>query len=123
MTLDGFSISQRQRVVEEAIARPQPPQWRRTHQVSCEGIFRYRLDGNAVAGPDVMHQKVTVGMDDLVAQGSRHGECPGVDHSPWRRCDDGGGVTSGTPDLSEQPFPAGHAVCDTSAAGCVGRPA
>src|ERR1700719_5052472 len=88
--------------MHKARPRAQTPRWSRTELV--RGILRPGLD-DAVAGPDVVQQKITVGMDDLVAERCRHGESPAIDHGTgWRR-GDGLDVTDIAADPLEQRLP------------------
>jgi len=64
----------------------QAPKRRRAEFV--RGILRPGLD-DAVAGLDVMQQKIAVGMDDLVAERRRHGENAAIDQRARRRRRDG----------------------------------
>src|ERR1700731_4603774 len=69
--------------MHKARPRAQPPKWSRAELV--RSILRPGLD-DAVAGPDVVQQKIAVGMDDLVAERCRHGESSAIDHGArWRR--------------------------------------
>src|SRR5438874_6871034 len=85
-------------------ARPsaQPPKWSRAELV--RSILRPGLD-DAVAGPDVVQQKIAVGMDDLVAERCRHGESSAIDHSARRRRRDGLDMTDIATDPLEQRLP------------------
>src|ERR1700730_15679824 len=88
--------------MHKARPRAQAPKWSRTELV--RSILRPGLD-NAVAGPDVVQQKVTVGMDDLVAERCRHGESPAIDHGAGRRRRDSLAMTGIAADPLEQRLP------------------
>src|ERR1700758_1723705 len=77
----------------------QPPRGRRPQFVS--GILRPGLD-DAVAGLDVMQQKVAKGMDDLVAERHWYREGAAIDHRAWRRGRDGLNMTDIAADPLEQ---------------------
>jgi hypothetical protein len=68
------------------------------------GILRPGLD-DAVAGLDVMQQKVAKGMDDLVAERCRHGKGPAIDRRARRRRRDGLDMTDIAADPLEQHLP------------------
>src|SRR4029077_6124957 len=89
-------------VMHKARPRAQPPKWSGAELV--RSILRPGLD-DAVAGPDVVQQKIAVGMDDLVAERCRHGESSAIDHGArWRRVY-GLDVTEIAADLLEQCMP------------------
>src|SRR5438874_10416106 len=82
-------------------ARPsaQTPKWSRAELV--RSILRPGLD-DAVAGPDVVQQKITVRMDVRVAQRRGHGESLAIDHGTRRRRRDGMDMTEIAADPLEQ---------------------
>src|SRR6267378_6956500 len=88
--------------MHKARPRAQPPKWDRAELV--RGILRPGLD-DAVAGPDVVQQKITVGMDDLIAERRWHRESPAIDHGAGRRCRDGLDMTDIAADPLEQRLP------------------
>jgi predicted AlkP superfamily phosphohydrolase/phosphomutase len=76
VALDCALKGQRCMVMHKARPRAQPPEWGRPELV--RGILRPGLN-DAVASPDVVQQKITVG-GSSVAERRRHGESPAIDH-------------------------------------------
>ena len=95
-------------VVHQAVASPQAPERRGAHFVY--GIGRAVLH-DAVAGTDVMKQKIAVGVNDLASQGVWDGEGPAVDHRAGGRGSDGGDMTGGATDLGEDLLPGLRVGC------------
>src|ERR1700761_1996177 len=103
MALDRALQGQRSEVMHKARPHAQTPEWRCAKFVG--GVLRSSLD-DAVAGLDVVQQKITVGMDDLVAERCRHGESPAVDQRAHRRRRDALDMTDTAADLLEQRLPS-----------------
>jgi hypothetical protein len=60
---------------------PQSPEWYSAQFIGC--VFRGILD-DAIAGCDVMQEKITVRVNNLAAEGLRHRECSAIDGSTRR---------------------------------------
>src|SRR5690242_5214473 len=88
--------------MHKARPRAQAPKWRRAELV--RSILRPGLD-DAVAGPDVVQQKITVGMDYLVAERCRHRKGPAIDRLAGRCRRDGLDMTDIAADPLEQCTP------------------
>ena len=97
--LDRVLKGQRLMVMHKTRPHAQSPKGRRAEFV-C-GILRPGLD-DAVAGLDVMQQKVAKGMDDLVAERRWYREGPAIDHRARRRGRDGLNMTDIAADPLEQ---------------------
>src|SRR6201997_2772697 len=105
--LDRVLKGQRLMVMHKTRPRAQSPKGRRAQFVS--GILRPSLD-DAVAGLDVMQQKVAKGMDDLVAQRRWYREGPAIDPRARRRRRDGRNMTVTAANPLEQPL-TGLGIC------------
>src|ERR1700730_6088906 len=99
VALDRALQGQRFEVMHKPRPHAQAPKCRRAKFV--RGILRPGLD-DAVAGLEVMQQKIAVGMDDLVAERRRHGESPAIDARARRRRRDGLHMTDIAADPLEQ---------------------
>src|SRR5262245_32238868 len=67
VTPDRLLARERQSVMHETVACAQPPQRSRLDLIGSRSVLVGRLNRNPVTRSDVVHQKVAVRMDDLVA--------------------------------------------------------
>ena len=101
VALDRTLQGQRFEIMHKARPHAQAPKWRRAQFV--RSILRPGLD-DAVAGLDVMQQKVAKGMDDLVAQRRWYREGPAIYQHARRRRRDGRNMTVTAANPLEQPL-------------------
>ena len=105
--LDRVLKGQRLMVMHKTRPHAQAPKWHGAEFV-CR-ILRSGLD-DAVAGPDVVQQKITKRMDDLVAERRWYREGPAIDRRARRRGRDGLDMAGIAADSLEQRL-TGSGVC------------
>src|SRR6201981_3664053 len=98
VTLNGAFQGQGLQVVHVARVHAQPPQRHGAQFVGC--VFGRVLD-DTVSGLDVVKQKVTVRVDDLIAQGVRYGKRSAIDNCSRGSGNDGADMTTGAANILE----------------------
>jgi hypothetical protein len=117
MPADGALQAERFQIVHVAWAHAKAPK-RGGAKLVC-GVRGTALN-DAIARPDIVEQKVAVGMNDLVAQSIRNRESAAIDDRACRNGDEGGEVTSGAAEPGKQSLPGQSVRFDARAASCGG---
>ena len=74
------------------------------HRPQFIGGICGRVLDDAIAGSDVMEQKIAIWVNDLVAKGLRYCECSAIDGDSRRSRDDGADVAGGATDVFKDLF-------------------